>query len=203
MRSIAWVSVLVVCLLSVCINSCTRCVDIRIFNNTGTRVVILGFDRSGNRNTWVVDQRGSAVAWYMYRWEIQTTKPTPVVWSYQPGTIKYIGEDHLTKNWLHCRHAAVQIDGDGSIWVLPPESRTIATQPPSQPPDYPVRPDKTQYPSRTARESTSPAEKTTARVSTSTALATTASPSSGSSHKTKSVLTGETPTFMRTFGILL
>jgi hypothetical protein len=66
------------------------------------------------------------------------------VWSYQPGTIKYIGEDYLTKNWLHCRHAAMQIDADGSVWVLPPESRTIATRPPPQPPGYPVKPDKTQ-----------------------------------------------------------
>lgn len=130
------------CVLSVCLNSCTRCVDIRMFNHTGVRIVILGFDPGGKRSTWVLDEGESALVWYMDRWEIRKTKPVPVVWSYQPGTIKYLAEQYLTKNWLHCQHAAVQIAADGSIWILPPDTRTIVAQPPPQPVGYPAKPDK-------------------------------------------------------------
>ena len=141
-RWILWAQVLV-CLLSICANSCTRCIDIRIFNHTGAQIVILGFDPAGEQHGWVLDDGASSVVWYMYRWEIRKVAPVPVVWSYQPGTIKYIGEEYLTKNWLHCQHAAAQIETDGSIWILPPGTSTIVPRPPSQPGGYPARPDKT------------------------------------------------------------
>ncbi len=113
-----------------------------MFNHTGGRIVILGFDLGGERNKWVLDEGESAVVWYTDRWEIRKTEPVPVVWFYHPDTIKYVAEQYLTKNWLHCRHAAAQVEADGSIWILPPDTRMIVAQPPPQPVGYPARPDK-------------------------------------------------------------
>jgi|SRR5260370_6015284 len=131
-----------VCLASICLSSCNRCVIIRVFNNTGSQIAILGLDPGGQRETWTVDARASADLGYFYRWEIRKADHPPVIWYYQPCTIKYIADQYLTNNWLRCRRAAAQIEPDGKIWILPPGTRAIVAQPTTQPAGFPAKPDK-------------------------------------------------------------
>jgi hypothetical protein len=113
-----------------------------MFNATGTQIVIVGFDLDGKKNKWVLDEGESAVVWYMDRWKITEIGHVPIVWYYQPGTLKYVSEEYLTSNWLYCKHATAQIGPDGKIWILPPGTRTIVAQPTTQPAGFPAKPDK-------------------------------------------------------------
>jgi hypothetical protein len=133
---------LCVFLFSVSLISCTRCVDIRIFNHTGARIVIVGFDPSGEQHTWTLAEGESAVGWYLHRWEIRASGPVAAIWFYDPAAINYLSGKYLTENWLGSQHSAMQIEPDGNIWAVPPDTRAIVVQLPPQPVGYPAKPSK-------------------------------------------------------------
>jgi len=128
--------------MSTFLTSCNRCVDIRLFNNTGAEIVVSGFDPGGTTHTWTIANGESAIVWFMYRWEMHRLEKT---WMYQPGAIEYPGVKFTQQNAFHCLHMAMQIEPNGSIWVLGPGSSTIATQLPDQPPGYPANPYKAKH----------------------------------------------------------
>ena len=84
-----------------------RCVDIRLFNDTGAEIVVSGVDPGGTTHTWTIANGESAVVWFMYRWEMYRLEKT---WMYQPGAIEYSGVTFTEQNAFHCLHMAMQID---------------------------------------------------------------------------------------------
>ena len=120
------------------LTSCVRCVDVRLFNNTGESVTVVGITTTGEKRTWKIEKGDNALVWYQYRWEIVRGTTT---WTYGPGKISYPGREYAEGGYFGCLHAAAQIDPNGGVWMLAADAQGVVDIPPAQPPGYPAMPE--------------------------------------------------------------
>jgi len=125
-------------LLASALSSCVRCIDIRLFNNSGDRITVVGINPTDERRTWEIDNGDSAIVWYQYRWEILKGAAT---WAYGPGKVSYPGPKYASGGYFGCLHLAAQLGPAGEIWMLAADAQGVVKAPPPQPVGYPVIPD--------------------------------------------------------------
>ena len=115
----------------------------RFVNNTGDRITILSHDTASDENRYVVEAGASVVTAFPFRLDIVRSNTR---WSYDLQKLREVsGAKVVLKNyeltrWNGSHLVTLQVQSDGSIYVLGPTASGVSSTPPAQPPGFPLRP---------------------------------------------------------------
>ena len=115
----------------------------RFVNNTGDRITILSYDIASDENRYVVEAGASVVTAFPFRLTIVRSNAR---WSYDLQKLREAsGAKDALKNyeltrWNGSHLVTLQVQSNGSIYVLEPTVAGVSSTPPAQPPGFPLRP---------------------------------------------------------------
>jgi len=121
--------------------SCTRCVDLRIFNASGGEITVVNIYPGGEDKGTIGNGQSMVLPFRMFEWNVTRGN---VTWSYSYSSMGDPGKEYMSDNWFQCRHVLAQIEPDGTLWLLPPGTTSAVETMPPQPPGYPAKPDRVQ-----------------------------------------------------------
>lgn len=115
----------------------------RFVNNTGDRITILSYDKASDEGSYVVEPGASVETAFPFRLNIIRSDTH---WSYDlqklreaSGAKEALKSFELTR-WNGSHLVTLQVQSDGSIYVLEPTASGVSSTPPAQPPGFPLRP---------------------------------------------------------------
>jgi hypothetical protein len=116
--------------------SCQKGLRIRVVNNTGTAMTVTAFWSHGDSSQRNLKQGGTAT----FDWPLSMSAQSGTnTWSYSPFP-------RLTSGFLESRtfgyRLSVQIQDDGSLYVIPGAATGVVTNYGFQPPGFPLKPQK-------------------------------------------------------------
>ena len=127
---------LVLVLLAVLLTSCHPGYEVEVTNNSGKDLIVLSLDGDLKATSYPIgsDQAVRVEVWYKLQ-----VQHSGGIWNYDMPAKplpKNYGKRIGVNRYLH----RYQIEKDGTINVLLPDSQAPVANPPSQPDGYPVRP---------------------------------------------------------------
>ena len=129
-------SALLLLSLSLLLTSCHPGYEVEVTNNSGQNLVVLSLDTELKATSYPVGSSQTVRVEVWYKLQVQHSGET---WSYdmppRPLPKSYAKRIGVNR-YLH----RYQIEKDGSIYVLLPDSQGPVANHPSQPVGYPVRP---------------------------------------------------------------
>lgn len=130
--------ILVICFCLSLLTSCTRAIVFQIFNNSESVLEIVSYDSNQSEKHYTIGKNQFERVRFSNR---LTIKHGTNVWDYEvklvPKTTTYMKSESFGPLVIK-----VQVENDGGVYVLHPESDVAATTAnmPPQPTGYPMRP---------------------------------------------------------------
>lgn len=127
-------SVFVLC--STLLTSCTRTLVLHIFNDTGKDITVTSYEADRKERHYSI---GKGQAERVQISNRLTIALTGIAWDYDvkpvPKNTKYMASEHLGPLLIK-----LQVETNGTIYILSPDTQGPATAFPPQPPGYPLQP---------------------------------------------------------------
>jgi hypothetical protein len=125
--------VLLVTYCAVVLSSCTQVFVFKLFNNTGSDIVVISYDNQMASKTYSVKVGESANIQYPTRLSIRSSNAQ---WQYKeiPYVKTYV---YVQNGW---RFQNIQVENTGIIRILPPGVERAMVTPPPQPTGFPLLP---------------------------------------------------------------
>jgi hypothetical protein len=116
------------------LTSCTRAVVLQVFNNTGARITVNSYESDLKEKRYVIDDAQSERVQNANRLTINRGN---VIWNYNVKPVPT--QTYMTSERAGPLVIKLQVESDGTIYVLPPQAQRVMATLPGQPAAYPIR----------------------------------------------------------------
>jgi hypothetical protein len=118
------------------LTSCTRAILLQVFNNTRERLTVVSYEHDLKEKHYSIDAHQSARVEISNRLTI-TRENT--VWEYDVKPVPK-RTTYMTSERFGPLLVKLQVEQNGVVYILSPEAQGVMTNPPPQPPGYPIQP---------------------------------------------------------------